>query len=73
MTNPNPNPYTYVPTSIPAGGQLPNNSSAAFAGWTQGVFVIFKIPYADLVNRPFVLHLVNPADHAKQSRIELDV
>ena len=72
MLDPTPNPYTYVPSSIPAGGQLPNNSSAAFAGWTQGEFLVFKIPYADLVNRPFVLHIQAPGG-AKQSRIELDV
>ena len=73
MSNPDPNPYSYVPASIPAGGQLPNISSAAFSSWTAGEFLIFKIPYADLVNRPFILHIVNPAVHSKQSRIELDV
>jgi hypothetical protein len=35
--------------------------------------LIFQIPYASLVNRPFILHIVNPADTAQQSRIELDV
>ena len=73
IVNPTPNPYTYVPASIPAGGQLPNNSSAAFAGWTQGEFLVFRIPYADLVNRPFVLHILEGPAGAKQSRIELDV
>lgn len=73
LINPTPNPYSYVPASIPAGGQLPNNSSAAFAGWTQGEFLVFKIPYADLVNRPFILHILGGAAGAKQSRIELDV
>ena len=48
MSNPDPNPYTYEPSSIPAGGQLPNISSAAFAGWTQGEMLVFKIPYADI-------------------------
>jgi hypothetical protein len=73
MTNPVPNPYTYAPQSIPAGGQLPNNSSAAFAGWTQGEFLIFEVPYADLVNRPFILHIVGGPASSDQSRIELDV
>jgi hypothetical protein len=73
MTNPDPNPYTYVPLSIPPGGQMPNISSVAFDSWTQGQFLIFKVPYADLVNRPFVLHIVNPAPPSQQSRIELDI
>ena len=73
MTNPNPNPYTYVPVSIPAGGQMPTISSQAFASWTQGEFLLFEVPYANLVNRPFILHIVNPADSSKQARIELDV
>ncbi|MGH2851398.1 MAG: hypothetical protein ACRDLP_12350 [Solirubrobacteraceae bacterium] len=73
LTNPSPNPYTYVASSIPAGGQLPNISSAAYAGWTQGEMLVFKVPYADLPDRPFVLHIVTPGHAAHQSRIELDV
>ena len=73
MANPSPNPYSYVPVSIPKGGQLPNISSQAYASWTQGEFLVFKIPYADLVNRPFILHILGGAAGAKQSRIELDV
>ncbi len=73
LANPSPNPYTYVPQSIPPGQQLPSTSSAAFAGWTQGEILIFKIPYASLVNRPFVLHIVSPTDSSQESVIELDV
>jgi hypothetical protein len=73
MPNPNPNPYTYVPESIPAGGRLPSISSAAYAGWSQGELLIFKIPYASLVNRPFILHIASPSSSSDQSRIELDV
>jgi hypothetical protein len=73
LSNPTPNAYTYVPTSIPPGGQLPAIDSDAFAGWSQGELLIFRIPYTSLVNRPFVLHIVNPANTTQQSRIELDV
>ena len=73
VANPSPNPYTYTATSIPAGGQLPSIESDAFAGWTQGALLIFRIPYGSLANRPFILHIVNPADGTQQSRIELDV
>jgi hypothetical protein len=73
IPNPSPNPYSYVPQSIPPGGQLPNISSQAYASWTSGEFLIFKVPYADLPNRPFILHIVDQADPSKQSQIELDL
>jgi hypothetical protein len=73
MVNPNPNPYSYVASAIPAGGRLPNVSSNAFAGWTQGQFIIFKIPYVSISYRPLVLHIVNVAQPVHQSRIELDI
>ena len=72
LHNPQPNPYSYVPVSIARGKQLPLITSNAYASWTQGELLVFKIPYASLVNRPFVLHIVNAAS-AKQSEIELDV
>jgi hypothetical protein len=73
LPNPAPNPYSYVADPVPAGGQLPAIDSDAFTGWSQGELLVFKIPYASLVNRPFILHIVDPADTAQQSRIELDV
>jgi len=72
LHNPAPNPFTYVPSSIPAGGQLPNISSNAFASWTQGEFIVFQVPYADLPDRPFTLHVVGSGGQG-QSLIELDV
>jgi hypothetical protein len=69
LANPSPNPFTFVPSSVPAGGQLPSIDSNAFASWTQGEFLVFKIPYAALVNRPFVLHIGS----VRQALIELDV
>jgi hypothetical protein len=62
-----------VADPVPAGGRLPAIDSDAFTGWSQGELLVFKIPYASLVNRPFILHIVDPADTAQQSRIELDV
>jgi hypothetical protein len=73
LTNSSPNAFSFVASSIPAGGRSPAIDSAAYAGWTQGELLIFKIPYTTLVNRPFILHLVDPADATRQSRIELDV
>ena len=62
-----------MPVSIPAGKQLPTITSDAYAGWTAGEFLVFKIPYTSLPDRPFVLHIVNPANGSDQSQIELDV
>ena len=73
IANSVPNPFSYVPVSIPAGKQLPTITSDAFAGWTQGEFLVFKIPYTSLPDRPFVLHLANPANGSDQAQIELDV
>jgi hypothetical protein len=73
LSNPTPNPYSYVPSSIPAWGQLPSINSNAYASWTQGELLIFKIPYASIANRPFVLHIVDPTNGAGESTIELDV
>jgi hypothetical protein len=73
LVNPTPNSYSYVPSPIPPGGQLPAIDSDAYTGWTQGEFLIFKVPYASLVNRPFILHIVSPYASSDQSRIELDI
>jgi len=73
MTNPTPNAFSYIAAPIPPGGQQPSVVSDAYAGWTQGEFIIFQIPYASLVNRPFILHIVNPSERSSQSQIELDV
>jgi hypothetical protein len=73
MVNPAPNVFTYQPLTIPKGGQLPATDSNAYFGPTQGELLLFQIPYTTLDNRPLVLHIVNPADPLKQSRIELDV
>ena len=73
VANAAPNPFSYVPVSIPAGKQLPTDTSDAFASWTAGEFLVFKIPYTSFPDRPFVLHIVNPSNGSDQSQIELDV
>jgi hypothetical protein len=72
LVNATPNPYTYRPAPIRAGGQLPASDSTAFFGPTQGEVLLFQIPYATLSNRPLVLHIVDPANAGAQSQIELD-
>jgi hypothetical protein len=73
ITNPNPNAFTYRPAAIPPKGQLPSITSLAYSSWTQGEVLLFKFSYTTYSSRPLILHIVDPADVAKQSRIELDV
>lgn len=74
IVNPDPNAFSYLPTPIPPGGQLPSITSLAYSGWTQGEVLLFKFPYtAELNSRPLILHIVNPSDPSQQSQIELDV
>ena len=72
LANPNPNVFTYVPATIPPKGQLPSLTSLAYSGWTQGEVVLFKFSYITYSSRPLILHIVDPADPSKQSRVELD-
>lgn len=73
LTNPAPNTFSYRPQTIAPNGQLPTITSLAYSGWTQGEVLLFKFPYTTYSSRPLILHIVNPADPAQQSRIELDV
>jgi hypothetical protein len=73
LANPDPNAFTYAPKAVPPKGQLPSITSLAYSGWTQGEVLLFKFPTLTYSSRPLILHIVNPADPAKQSRIELDV
>ena len=73
IVNANPNVYTYAPVPIPPKGQLPSLTSDAYSGWTQGEVLLFKFPFTTYSARPLTLHIVNPHDPSKQSRIELDV
>ena len=73
LRNPDPNAFSYVPTPIPPKGQLPSQTSLAYSGWTQGEVLLFKFPYSTYASRPLTLHIVDPANPADQSRIELDV
>jgi hypothetical protein len=73
LVNPDPNAFTYVPLAIPPGGQLPSITSSAYASWTSGEVLLFKLPYSTLALRPLTLHIVEPGDPGNQSEIELDL
>jgi hypothetical protein len=73
IPNPDPNAFTYQPAAIPPHGQLPSITSNAYASWTSGEVLVFKIPYTTLGLRPLTLHIVDPGDPSSQSEIELDL
>ncbi len=73
VTNPTPNAFTYQARVIPPKGQLPSDTSLAFSSWTQGEALLFEFPYTTYNSRPLILHIVDPLDPLKESRIELDV
>jgi hypothetical protein len=73
LVNPDPNAFTYVPLAIPPHAQLPSITSSAYASWTSGEVLLFKLPYSTLALRPLTLHIVDPGDPSSQSEIELDL
>jgi hypothetical protein len=73
IVNPTPNAFSYQSVAMSPSSQLPTDTSVAWFGPTQGEWLLFQIPYASLNNRPFLLHIVNPANPSQQARIELDI
>src|SRR5271165_6253343 len=60
-------------TIVPAGGRLPELSSVAANGPTQGVVLLYKIQIVSLDNRPLELKIVDPFNPAQTASAELDV
>jgi hypothetical protein len=67
------NVFGYRPVDLPANGVLPVPDSPAAENTIQGSLVLFKIPFANLQNRPLVLKIVNPVDPAQSAEVDLDV
>ena len=68
IANPTPNPYSYVPVVDPGRRPAADDLQRRLRRLDAGEFLIFKVPYADLPNRPFILHIVDPADTVASSR-----
>jgi hypothetical protein len=71
-----PNPFLYRQAMIPAAtgsstGVQPLPNSPAANGTTQGELLLFKIPQANLENRPLTLHIKGSDD--AHATIDLDV
>jgi hypothetical protein len=67
------NPFTYRGGLIPADGRLPELSTVAAAGPTQGVLLLYKIQTVSLDNRPLELRIVDSINPAQTASAELDV
>jgi len=67
------NPFAYRGGIIPASGRLPELSSTAANGPTQGVLLLYKIQIVSLDNRPLELKIVDPTNSALTASAELDV
>jgi hypothetical protein len=67
------NAFAYRGGIIPAKGRLPELSTTAANGPTQGVLLLYKIQIVSLDNRPLELKIVDPTNSALTASAELDV
>ena len=67
------NDYGYAPVPIVGKGLLPNPNSTAAQNSINGQLLLFKIPRANLDNRPLELKIHNPDDFQQVATVNLDV
>ncbi len=68
------NQFAYrTATIIAADSQLPQPSTVAANGGTQGLLLLYKIQVASLDNRPLRLKIVDPTNITQTASAELDV
>ncbi len=67
------NEFAYRGGLISAHGRLPELSTVAANGPTQGVLLLYKIQVVSLDNRPLELKIVDPTNTALTAAAELDV
>jgi hypothetical protein len=67
------NVFAYRPIDLPAQGVLPVADSPPAENTIQGSLLLFKLPYANLQNRPLVLKITDPLDPARSAAVDLDV
>ena len=70
----NVNPFAFKPgIAVPGNTIFPLSSSAAGQGPIQGSLLLFKVPYANLQNRPLEFEISDPANPSKKASVALDV
>ncbi|HSD75814.1 MAG TPA: hypothetical protein VLA98_00355 [Solirubrobacteraceae bacterium] len=67
------NVFAYRPVNVPGQSVLPFPDSPAAENTIQGSLLLFKIPFANLANRPLVLKVVDPTDPQHSAEVDLDV
>jgi hypothetical protein len=67
------NVFAYRPAPVPPDGVLPVADSPASESTVQGSLVLFKIPTANLANRPLELSIRDPAVSNQEATVDLDV
>jgi hypothetical protein len=67
------NQFAYRGGLVQAKGQLPEPSSVAAAGPTQGALLLYKIQVVSLDNRPITFKVIDPSDATQTASAELDV
>lgn len=67
------NQFAYRGGFIPADSRVPEPSSVAANGGTQGALLLYKIQVVSLDNRPLTIHIVDPKDATQRASAELDV
>jgi hypothetical protein len=67
------NVFAYRPAEIPAERTLPAPDSPPAENTIQGSLVLFKIPFANLENRPLELEIRDPAVPDRTVSVDLDI
>jgi hypothetical protein len=67
------NVFAYRPAEVPADQTIPALDTSAAEGTIQGALVLFKIPYANLENRPLELEIHDPVTADRTVSVDLDI
>jgi hypothetical protein len=67
------NVFAYRPVDVPAAQVVPAPDTPGAESTIQGGLVLFKIPYANLENRPLELEIRDPVASDETAAVELDI
>ena len=67
------NEFAYRGGLISANSRIPAPGTVAANGSTQGALLLYKVQVASLDNRPWTIHIVDPADASHTASATLDV
>jgi hypothetical protein len=67
------NVFAYRPVEVPADQTIPQPDAPAAENTIQGSLVLFKIPFANLENRPLELEIRDPVAADRTVSVDLDI